>query len=115
MDKEMKILDFLGQDNIFDFLVRYKKIENEYRMMKKVYEKRVRDELKRIMNGEGIKVQNDVFKVIITESRPIEKLIPKGEMENFSQDIKDLIFKDSMTPSTVRVTLIEEETDEQLT
>jgi len=108
----MEVLSYLGEDKVFEFLIKFKGLEEEYRAMKKLYDKRIKDKLKEIVGDEGMKVQNDVFRVTVSQPQETEKVISITEARKLPQDIKDLILKKGMTSSRMVVTLIEEETDE---
>jgi len=112
MDKELEVLDYLGQDKVFEFLTKFKKLEDEYKAMKKVYEKRIKIPLKGIVGDGGMVTANDVFKVTITQPQETEKLISIVKARKLPQDIKDMILVKSMTSSRMIVKLIEDETDE---
>lgn len=111
-EKEMEILTYLAQDNVFEFLVKFKTLQEEYNKMKKVYDKKIRDILKEIADGEKIIAENDVFRVAISQPQETTKLISIIKARKLPQEIKDLILEDKMTSASMRVTLIEDETEE---
>lgn len=110
--KQLEVLDYLSQDKVLEFLTKFKKLEEEYRAMKKVYDKRVKDPLKEIVGDLGLKAENDIFRVSISQPQETEKLISITKARKLPQEIKDLILVDSMTSARMRVDLIEDETDE---
>jgi len=111
-EKEMKVLSFLSKDNVFAFLLEYKKAQEEYNKMKKVYDKNVKEVLKEIANGEGVVVENDIFRVNISQPQEIEKMISISAARKLPQEIKDMVTKKGMTSSRMLITLIEDETEE---
>lgn len=88
---EDKVLDFLSQDKIFSFLTKYKKLEAEFKAMKKVYDKRVKEPLKAMTGIDAMKVANDMFQVQITKTSVTESILPIPEIKKLSQEIQDRV------------------------
>jgi len=109
---EAEIMDILGDEEIFNFMEEYIKTRDKYNSMKKLYEKKVRDRILELVDDGGITIGNDVFKLNVTSKTATKKLISKRKCEMLPQDIKDIIFIDSMTSQRVTLTFSGEETDE---
>lgn len=87
----MEVLDFISEDKVFKFLTKYKKLEEEFKAMKKVYDERVKKPLKKIAGTDPLKIANDMFQVMITKSSVTESILPIKDIKNLSQEIQDLV------------------------
>jgi len=110
---EDKVLDFLSQDNILKFLVTFKNAQEEYNAMKKMYAKRIKDPLKEIVGDKGIKIENDIFRVAISQPQVTEKFISITKARKLPKEIRDKILIEKMSSPRMVVTLIEDETDDE--
>ena len=111
-EKELEILSHLSEDNVLAFLIKYKKTQEELNRMKKVYQKKISNVLKDLANGEKVEVENDIFRVVITQPTMVKKVISIKKVNALPEHIKDMILEDKMTSASMPVTLIEEETED---
>jgi len=95
MDKvEMEVLNHISGEKVFDFLVKYKKLEEEYKAMKKVYEKRVKLPIKEMAGINPMKVANDIFQVTITKSSVTESVIPIKDIKKLPKRVQNIVLSE---------------------
>lgn len=107
--KEMEVLSYLSQNNVIKFLTEYKKIEKKYKDMKRIYDKKIKNKLKDMVENDGIKIENDVFKVVITKPRSTKRVISLSEALKLPEDVKNMVLKDAISYPMLRITLVENE------
>ncbi len=90
---EDSVLDFISEDKVFDFLVKYKKLEEEFKAMKKVYDKRIKEPLKKMTGIDPMKVANDMFQVQITKSSVTESILSVDKIKHLEQEIQDAVLR----------------------
>lgn len=91
---EDNVLDFISEDKVFAFLTKYKKLEAEFKAMKKVYDERVKKPLKKIAGKDPMKVANDIFQVQITKSSITESILPVDKIKHLEQEIQDAVLRE---------------------
>jgi len=93
-DKQMDVLDYLSQDKVFDFLTKYKKLEEEFKAMKKTYDKRIKKPIKELAGTDPMKVANDIFQVTITKTSVTESVIPINKIKKLSKKIQNMVLSE---------------------
>ena len=62
--------------------------------MKKVYDKRIKEPLKKIAGIDAMKVANDIFQVQITKSSVTESILPIEKIKHLEQEIQDAVLRE---------------------
>lgn len=92
-----------------DFIKEYDECKSKYYKMREMYNKKIRNKLVDMADGEKVAIGNDVFKINISEPRPTKALITKKKAKTLPEDIKNMVFYDDMTTPRVLIKHIGDE------